>query len=142
MIDFRRMRQLIKVEERLRWAIIREEAKATKITTTLSKSGGSRGGTTSKKVEEGAIAIVILKDEHASTEKELKQQRSELRSQLRYLNEIQRTIMKMRYMQGIGCRDIARAMNYSDDHVYHTVMAAERLISERQKTRQNTTENM
>ena len=82
-VDFRRMRELIKAEERLYWALQREQAKATKITTSLSKSGGGGRGRTSSRVEDGAIALAIIREEYESLEAELKAQRKELRKWLR-----------------------------------------------------------
>ena len=132
MIDFVRMRQLIKAEERLHWAMVRERAKAEKITASLSKSGGSRGGGTSSRVEDGAIVLAVLSDEYKEITEELEQQRKELQKYLRRLEDIHRTVMKLRYMKGLSCRKIAEKLNFSEDWTYHMVKASEDKVNKLQ----------
>ena len=45
MIDFRRMKELIRKEDHMKMAIARERAKAERITAALSNDGGGGGGT-------------------------------------------------------------------------------------------------
>lgn len=132
MIDFVRMRQLMKTEERLHWAMERERAKAEKMTASFSRNGG-KGGEPSSRVEDGAIALSVLKDEYKLVTEELEQQRKELQKYLRRLEDIHRTVMKLRYMKGMSCRKIAEKLNYSRDHVCHMVKGAEVEIEKAQK---------
>lgn len=132
MVDFGRLRQLIRLEERLSWAIEREEAKATKRTSTIGGIGGGGGRGNKSRVEEGAIELAILRDEHHQIETELEEQRRELKPQLRALSEVGKTFMTMRYIKGLDCKKIAIAMNYSETHVFHVVKESEQKINSRQ----------
>ena len=131
MIDFQEMRRLIRVKSHLEEAIARTEANATKRTASLSKSGGGGKGSTSSRVEEGAVALAILREEYNQVSNELNKHQAELKRYLRYLSEVERSIMRMRYMEGISCHEIAVAVCYSYYHVFHIVQAAESKINKR-----------
>ena len=131
MIDFRRMSDLIRKEDRMKMAIARERAKAERITAAPSRDGGGGGGHgTSSRVEDGAIALVILMEEYKPIAEELEAQRKELKRYLRRLDELQRTCIKMRYIKGLSCVRVAEATFYSKDHIHHTIKAAEDRIHE------------
>lgn len=138
MIDFRRMRELIKAEERLHWALLKERSKATKITTSLSKNGGGGRGRTSSRVEDGAIALAIIQEEYDQVSDELKRQRKELRGKLKRLTERERTIIRMRYIGGISCRQIAEDMHYDKFYMHSLIRIAENRILEMQDADNNT----
>lgn len=138
MIDFVRMRQLMKTEERLCWALIRERAKAEKSTATLSMNG-SRGGETHSRTEDGAIALSVLTDEYNQITAELELQRKELKKYMWRLSDMRRTVMKLRYMKGMSCRKIAEGLNYSRDHICHMVKAAELEIETMQSRQKHST---
>ena len=138
MIDFRRMRELIKAEERLHWALLKERSKATKITTSLSKNGGGGRGRTSSRVEDGAIALAIIQEEYDQVADELKRQRKELRGKLKRLTERERTIIHMRYIGGISCRQIAEDMHYDKFYMHSLIRIAENRILEMQDADNNT----
>lgn len=138
MIDFRRMRELIKAEERLHWALLKERSKATKITTSLSKNGGGGQGRTSSRVEDGAIALAIIQEEYDQVADELKRQRKELRGKLKRLTERERTIIRMRYIGGISCRQIAEDMHYDKFYMHSLIRIAENRILEMQDADNNT----
>ena len=131
MIDFRRMRELIRKEERMKMALARERSKAERITSPINQEGGGSGRTTSR-VEEGAITLVILMEEYQRITAELKQQREELEKYLDKLNDLQRMCMRMRYINGLSCRRIADATYYSEFHVHHVMQAAEDLVDKMQ----------
>ena len=78
MTDFVKMRELIRQEERYRWAVEKQMAKATKITSTLSKSGRSGSGRTGSQVEDGAVELAPLKEEYTEIKEELDAMRAEL----------------------------------------------------------------
>ena len=130
MIDFGRMRELIRKDEHMRMAIERERAKAERITSSFSKSGGGGSRWMSSRVEEGAVALTILQDEHKPIADELEAQRKELRRYMRKLDDLQRTCLRMRYMEGISCARVAEATFYSVDHIHHVIQAAEARVSE------------
>ena len=134
MIDFRRMRELIRTEERLHWALVRERAKAEKSTTSWSKNGGGGKGRTSSRVEDGGIALAILQEEYDQIAEELKQQRKELRGRLKKLPDRQRTIIRMRYIGGISCRQIAEDLHYDKFYMHYLIRTAEQRINEMQNT--------
>ena len=138
MIDFRRMRELIKAEERLHWALLKERSKATKTTTSLSKNGGGGRGRTSSRVEDGAIALAIIQEEYDHVADELKRQRKELRGKLKRLTERERTIIRMRYIGGISCRQIAEDMHYDKFYMHSLIRIAENRILEMQDADNNT----
>ena len=138
MIDFRRMRELIKAEERLRWALLKERSKATKATTSLSKNGGGGRGRTSSRVGDGAIALAIIQEEYDHVADELKRQRKELRGKLKRLTERERTIIRMRYIGGISCRQIAEDMHYDKFYMHSLSRIAENRILEMQDADNNT----
>ena len=133
MIDFGRMKELIRKEDHMKMAIARERAKAERITAALSNDGGGGGGrSTSSRVEDGAVALTILQEEYKPIAEELEAQRKELKRYLRRLDDLQRTCMRMRYIKGLSCARVAEATYYSRDHIYHTITAAENRINEMQ----------
>ena len=133
MIDFGRMSELIREKAHMQMAIAREKAKAERITATFSRDGGGGGGRrTSSRVEDGAIALVVLRDELSRVETELEAQRGELKPYLDRLDDLQRICIRMRYLEGMSCVSVAEANYYSKDHIYHVVKAAEKRIYEMQ----------
>ena len=132
MIDFKEMRILIRHKDRLKWAIMREEAKATRSTTSLSKSGGGGKGRTSSKVEDGAIALAIMRDEYNQTSEELDQLQKELKRYFKHMTDLERTVMRLRYVKGLSCGEIADKLFYSKDHIFHIARKAEIDVTRRQ----------
>ena len=63
---------------------------------------------------------------------ELREQRKELEPQLKHLNEVAKTLMTMRYIKGMECKKIAKAMYYSETHVFHVMQQSERIITAKQ----------
>ena len=138
MIDFRRMRELMRTEERLHWALVRERSKAEKITSSWSANGGGGKGRTSSRVEDGGIALAIIQEEYDQTTEELKRQRKELRGKIKKLPERQRTIIRMRYIGGISCRQIAEDLHYDRFYMHHLIRTAEQQINEMQNAAKTT----
>lgn len=132
MIDFVKMRELIKQEERYRWAIERQEARATKITAALSKSGRSGSGKTGSQVEDGAIELAPLRQEYKEIKDELDVMKAELRICVARIRapkyRLEKTCLRMRYLQGISVRKIAAMLNYSEQYLFRTMRDAERRI--------------
>lgn len=137
MIDFAKMRALIREEERLRWAIEKQMARATKSTAALSRTGGGGGPGTGDKVGDGAILLAALKDEHREKSEELEQMRKELKAGMNQLRitkgAVGKTFIRMRYMNGISVRRIASVMNYSEDYIHKSIRATETLIINAQR---------
>lgn len=142
MTDFGRMRLLIRQEARYRWAIEKQTAKATKITASLSQSGGTGGGfKTGSKVEDGAIMLTELKNQYSEIVEELTLARNELRESISKMRSQQmrlgKTCLRMRYLQGISARQIADALNYSEEYIFRTLRVSEAFVINVQKNRSN-----
>ena len=138
MTDFERMRTLIKQEERYRWAVERQMAKATKITATLSQTGGISGGRRmGSQVEDGAVILAELQSQYSEIMEELGEARKELKGTLNRLRSqktrLEKTCISMRYMQGISVRKIAEALSYSEDYIHRKTRNAEALIINKQR---------
>ena len=134
MINFVRMRKLIKAEEQTRWALEKAKSRAEKITISISKSGG--GGESFRKgsrVEEGAIAISVLREEYQRISDELEGQREELKGLMKKIRtekyRLEKLCLKMRYLKGLRARTIAEALNYSEPYIFEKLGSGERLIS-------------
>lgn len=132
MTDFYRLRELIREEERLAWAVERQEARATKITASISASGGGGGGKTGSQVEDGAIMLTILKDEHREILEELTKARNELRAGIAMVGDLKlgkgRIFLRLRYIQGINVKRIAEELHYSETYIHRILKCSEALI--------------
>ena len=138
MTDFKKIRMLIAQEERYRWAVQKQMSRATKSTASFSASGGCGGRQTTSRVEDGAIIIEELKGQLDEIMEELTAARDELKDTMTRIRgqqyRLEKTCLKMRYMQGISVRKIAVALNYSEDYIHRKVRAAEALIINKQKS--------
>lgn len=143
MIDFARMRELIRQEERLRWAIEKQTAKATKITASFSATGGGSGKTGSQ-VEEGAIMLAALKDEHSETERELQELQGQLKHAMKMIrNGVYRSAIGLRYLpwkdergrthNGHTQQAIADVLGYDRSRITQIIGTTEALINKAQK---------
>jgi len=132
MTDFRRLRILIKQEERYRWAVMKQQSKAEKITVSLSQSGGMSKGRVSSKVEDGAIMLAALKDEYNEIKTELKEAQDELSDTIKRIRNpkrrLEKTCIRMRYIQGMSVRKIAISLSYTEDYLHRKMREAEALI--------------
>lgn len=152
MTDFERMRVLIRQEERYRWAVEKQMAKAAKSTTSISPTGGMGGSTrATSRVEDGAIMLAALKDEYAEIQEELEEARKELKESISRIRNakkrLDKTCLRMRYLQGMSIRRIALSLNYSEDYLHRRMREAEAMIITMQraqnerKTRQARSDN-
>ena len=143
MIKFWRMRKLIRDEEHMRWAIERQESKATKITASMSQTGGGRTNQITSKPEEGAIALAVLKDEYQRIWNELEEQRKELRQVMAKIRDeeyrLGKLCLRMRYLEGVSVRVIASTQNYSEPYIFNVLKKTERRVIEIQ-SKQNSPE--
>lgn len=141
MTDFYRMRELIRDEERLRWSIEKQRARAEKMTISLSRSGGGGGGKTGSQVEDGAIIIAALKDEHKELMEELEAARKDLRAGIAMVGSkrlgIGKTFIRMRYLKGIKVSVIAEKLNFSDKYIHRILKRSEALINKAQRVRES-----
>ena len=132
MTDFVKMRELIRQEEHYRWAVERQMAKATRTTAPLSKAGVSGSGKTGSQVEEGAVMLAEIRGQYDEILSELESMRSELKTSIGKLRSqrqrLDKTCLRMRYIQGIKVRKIAEALCYSEDYIFQRLKKAEILI--------------
>lgn len=124
MINLYRMRQLIRDTVKFQWRVEREQAKATKITTTLT--GMPRASGNHSKVEDGAIRLADLTDAYNEVMTELKQMREELEPLIDSLDRADdRAVVRLRYIKGFSPEDIADAIHRTDRSIYYYLSRAE-----------------
>lgn len=140
MTDFERMRVLIRQEERYRWAVEKQTARAGRITASISQTGRSGQSKTDSRVEEGAIMLAALKDEYKEILDELTEARAELRGTISRIKQARarlgKSCLRMRYLQGMSVRQIATSLNYSEQHIHMTLHAAEETVTRIQKAQE------
>ena len=131
MIDFVRMRQLIRQEERMRWAIEKQMSKATKRTASIS---GMSGGISGDKVGDNAVILAEMRTDYDDIQAELESARAELRNEIKHRDDpLKRTVIKGRYVSGFSVRRMAAALNYSEQHIFGMLRKTERLINQHQQ---------
>ena len=137
MTDFERMRMLIRQEERYHWAVEKQMAKATKSTTAITPAGGCGGRRTGSRPEDGAVMLATLQEEYKEILDELEEARKELRDSIARIrnakSRLEKTCLRMRYLQGMSVRQIAVSLNYTEDYLHRKMRDAEALILRIQK---------
>ena len=124
MVNLYRMRQLLRQTVKVQWRIEQEEARATKITTTLT--GMPRGGAQHDQVQDGAIRIVELRDAYREIVDEIAEAQAVLNPLINALeNADDRAVMRLRYIKGFSPEDIAEAIHRTDRSVYYYLSRAE-----------------
>ena len=124
MVNLYRMRKLIRDTVKLQWRVEQEQAKATKITTTLT--GMPRAPGNHSKVEDGAIRLVDLTEAYSEVLTELSVMRQELEPMISALgNADDRAVMRLRYIKGFSAEDIAEAVHRTDRAIYYYLSRAE-----------------
>lgn len=127
MIYLYRMRQLIRQTVKVEWRIEQEQARATKITTTIT--GMPRGGSQHDQVQDGAIRIAELKESYREILNELEQMRTELDTLINQMVDADdRAVMRLRYIKGWSPEDIAEAIHRTDRSVYYYLSRAEDVL--------------
>ena len=125
MINFHRMRFLINRLPAARFRVDKAYARATKTTTILT--GMPRGSST-----EGALLIEYARGALDSITTELEAMRAELRPMVEALESpLQKSAMRMRYIEGRSVREIAYSLNYSEQHIFRILTIAERIIQKK-----------
>lgn len=125
MVNLYRMRMLMNRKTiNILWKIEQEEARATKITTTLT--GMPRGGGQHDQVADGAIKLAELKEEYSELINELTAMREELKPLIDTLENIDlRVVMRLRYIKGYSPEKIADAVTLADRTIYRYLVRAE-----------------
>ena len=143
MTDFERMRVLIRQEERYRWAVEKQRAKANRMTSNITPTGRIGGTRIGSKVEDGAILIAALEDEYREIREELDAAQKELRESITRIRNakarLEKTCLRMRYLQGMSVRQIAVSLNYTEDYLHRKMRDAEALILRIQRAQEEKT---
>lgn len=121
------MRYLINRLPMARFRVEQATARATRCTANWGGVGG--GGSGTSPVERGAELREIALDKYNEIKVELEGMRRELRPMVEALdNPLQRIVMEMRYLDGYSVREIAYRINYSEQHIFRALTAAESKI--------------
>ena len=124
MVNFYRMRTLMRQTLKVQWKIEQERAKATKTTTVIT--GMPHGGGGHDQVADGAISITEVAAAYAEVLHELEVMRYELEPLISSLdNPDDRAVMRLRYIQGYSPEDIADAIHRTDRSIYYYISRAE-----------------
>lgn len=130
MIDFARMRWLIRKCPRMEWEVEKKMAAATRITSCVT--GMPRGGKPNRG-EDAMIALSDVEDAYHEILEELKTMRDELAPMIDQLEDPdEKAAMRMRYMQGHRPLEIAKRLYRTDRSIYIYLKRAERKIRGRQ----------
>lgn len=128
MPDLRRMRYLINRLPMAKLRVERAMSKAAKCTQSLSAMPG--GGQRSDPVADGAIRYAEAKEARDSILDELAALRDDLAPRLDALSSpLERTVMRMRYLDGLSARDIAYRLCYSEQHIFRVLQRAEGTVT-------------
>ena len=124
MVNFYRMRRLIRDTVKLQWKVEQERAKATKITAVIT--GMPRGTDNHSKVEDGAVRIADIVAAYSEVMGELESMRTELDPMISSLdNADDRAAMRLRYINGYSADDIGDAINRTERSIYYYLRRAE-----------------
>ena len=127
MLDLRRMRFLINRLPAARFRVDKAMARATKATTVLT--GMPRGSGTGDQTADGAILLQLAREALDRIETELSEMRAELGPMIEQIDEpLQKSVMRLRYMDGMRVREIAYSLNYSEPHIFRILQRAEQNI--------------
>ena len=127
MLDLRRMRFLINRLPAARFRVDKAMARATKTTTILT--GMPRGSGTGDQTADGAIMLQLAREALDRIETELAEMRAILGPMIEQIeNPLQKSAMRLRYMDGMSVREIAYSLNYSEQHIFRILQRAEQNI--------------
>lgn len=127
MLDLRRMRFLINRLPAARFRVDKAMARATKTTTVLT--GMPRGFGTGDQTADGAIMLQLAREALDRIETELSEMRAILGPMIEQIeNPLQKSAMRLRYMDGMSVREIAYSLNYSEQHIFRILQRAEQNI--------------
>jgi DNA-directed RNA polymerase specialized sigma subunit len=121
------MRFLINRLPAARFWVDKAMARATKTTTVLT--GMPRGSGTGDQTADGAILLQLAREALDRIETELSEMRAELGPMIEQIDEpLQKSVMRLRYMDGMRVREIAYSLNYSEPHIFRILQRAEQNI--------------
>lgn len=128
-MDLRRMRFLMNRLPMARFRVEKAMAKATKCTAVLT--GMPRGGGTGDSAMDSSMELLEkARGAYAALIAELDQHRQELAPMIDLLDKpLERTVMQLRYIEGMSGREIAYQLVYSEQHIFRELAAAEKKIT-------------
>ena len=131
MIDFIRMRKLMRELPNIEWDIARLNANATRVTSYIT--GMPRGGGGNHQ-EDANIALADATDAYRAALRELEEMREELEPMIDLLDDINdQGVMRMRYIKGYRPEEIAVILEMSRSGVYYHLNHSERAINRAQQ---------
>lgn len=124
-INLRRMRYLINRLPSAQFRVDKAMANATRSTSVIT--GMPHGSATGDRMAENVILLDLAKQARDRIASELESMRAQLGPMIESLDApLQRTAMRFRYMEGRSVREIAYALNYSEQHIFRILKQAER----------------
>ena len=127
-MDLRRMRFLMNRLPMARFRVEKAMARATKCTAVLT--GMPRGGGAGDSAMDSSMELLEkARGAYAALIAELDQHRQELAPMIDLLDKpLERTVMQLRYIEGMSGREIAYQLVYSEQHIFRELAAAEKKI--------------
>ena len=127
MIDFIRMRKLMRDLPNIEWDLARLNANATRVTSYITGMPRSGGG---NHQEDAYIALADATDAYRAALTELEEMREELDPMIDMLDDINdQGIMRMRYIKGYRPDEIAAILEMTRRNVYYHLSHSERIIN-------------
>lgn len=127
MVDLRRMRILIGIENRMKEKRLRALSAAAKVTTTIT--GMPHGGGNQSRVEQGAIDLAEIDEAYAEVYEGLAAMRAELTPLIASLaNQDDIAALRYRYIIGVPLREIPGMMCVSERAMFYHLSSGERQL--------------
>lgn len=121
------MRELMNLLPKARFRLEKAFSRATRVTGLIT--GTPACNTLQSPVERGYEQIEAARDEYQALYEELEALRAEAAPVIDTLeNELERTAMRMRYIEGMSVTTISYRLAYSEKHIFRTLKAAEMRI--------------
>lgn len=128
MIDFKAMREKIKQVHRLRRAVSRKYADATRITVTITDM--PKAGGVGNQLENSVVEMVAVMDEYDAARQELKEMKNQLRRKMKRLKKWQHiAVIRKRYIEEKNINEIMEEIGYEESQTKRFLKAAEDLIN-------------
>jgi len=128
-MNLRRMRILINRYPRACFNVDRAVSRAQKCTAQIT---GMPGGGTGRTIADGVETIMQAEEVRDRIAAELADMRAELSPMLDALEDpLEKTAMRMRYMDGMSAREIAFRLSYVERWIFHVLKRAEDKIEEK-----------
>lgn len=126
-MNLRRMRYLINRLPMARFRVEKAMSTATKTTAPITGMPGGSG--ISDPVQRGAELLEAARERYRAIREELTEMQQEVRPIIDALDDpLERTVMQMRYLDGVSAREIAYRLSYSERHIFRTLAEAENKI--------------